>query len=232
MTALEPAIRRLDPAYVLRLAWSLGAPASLRPLGLPWTLPGLRVAEVAEGGSFSLEGAGWRDRMPLPGMTAQVAFRLGSRMATLAATVREVPVDPAPLLVLDWPLEAAQALAGEEVRAAAEGMRPLEARFRTDGEEEAGRVLHLGERLAELGLGPGPMLELHAVLEVEARLPAGAQLRFTTAVQRSEWIEGDAWPRRAKVRLDGLAPRDREALRRFLQLRRLAGPVSRELASA
>lgn len=221
----------LDPDPIPWLAGAQGAEASLRPAGSGRIFGELRLEEVREGESLVLSGIRRRESLPPGGGNVHVALAVGEDLLAF-----EVPLlagfgeraKGGPDLEVAWPSVAGIWRKRDEVRFAAQGLPALPAMAAFPDGPVRTWLLKLGDRHAELGLEEGRILELRALVSAAVLLPTGARVRFTGSVHRFAWGAGRA--QRLGLAIERMEQEDQEDLRRFLQLRRIAGrresPVS------
>jgi len=124
-----------------------------------------------------------------------------------------------------WPSASAMSHRRRDVQVAYPGRPPLPAAVHFRHHEGRAQLLGLTDRVAGLGLTQPLLLELHDQVELETALPGGPTFRATGQVRRTARLDGDPLPTRLRIALGCMTGPDREALRRFLQIRRAEIPA-------
>jgi hypothetical protein len=97
----------------------------------------------------------------------------------------------------------------------------LEAVLITGGRRISARLLNLTETGMGLGLRDPTPLAIHSAVVVETHLPGGTPFKTSGEVRHSEVLADDPLPGRVGLVLGDIGPECREALRRFVQARRM-----------
>lgn len=220
--------RDLDPqevGLILRCAQASEAPASIRAIGNGQILGHLRVGALEAGVSLQLIGLGGRDGVPPRGAMVMLVIPLEEEIVSLyaplltASPIEEGDAPSRPVLSLGWPSASAMAHRRKAVQVAHPGRPPLPAVLRFGEHTCRALLLNLSEGAVGLGLVQPLLLDLHAQVELETVLPGGPTFCATGQVHQSTWLEEDPLPTRLRLVLGCMIEADREALRRFLQIR-------------
>lgn len=215
-----------DLADLLQRARKSSAPASIRAVGSARLLGDLKVNGLEQGRALHLGGVRRRDQLLPLGTPVTLSLVMGDEVFALQSRLLEPILSTdgdtqvPPILRLDWPSPQIEAHRRAQVRVGTPDLPPLQARVVHEGKPLEAELLNLTETGVGLGLRVPLMLDLHARLALETRLPGGQIIRAEGEVRHLEWLEGDRLPTRLGLVLRGLEEGHEEALRRFIQARR------------
>ena len=136
----------------------------------------------------------------------------------LLAPITEEPGNT--ILSLEWPRESARLHRRRDVRVAAPDQSPLKVRVGLGGRDLDALLVNLTETGVGLAFEEPLMVELHAVVEIDAELPDGAVLRCPGEVRHLTFLEGQDYPTRLGVVLNPGPDTDLGPIHRFIQTRR------------
>lgn len=199
------------------------AVASLRLRGANSRLLGdLHIHGFRPGSALELSGLRVRDSVPAAGTPVTLTILLGEEVLTLESLLLPPIPDESgnTLLSLDWPREPARLHPRRDVRVAAPDQSPLKARVGLGGRDLDALLVNLTETGVGLAFEEPLMVELHAVVEIDAELPDGAVLRCPGEVRHLTYLEGQDYPTRLGVVLKPGPDTDLEPIHRFIQTRR------------
>ncbi len=199
------------------------AVASLRLQGLHSRLLGdLRIHGFHPSAVLELAGLHVRDAVPTVGTPVTLTVLLGEEVLTLESILLPPLPDEAGslLLRLDWPLEPARLHRRRDVRVAAPEQSPLKARVELAGRHFDALLVNLTETGVGLAFQERLLVELHAAVDIDARLPDGTVLCCPGEVRHLTYLEGQDYPTRLGVVLSPSAASDLEPIHRFIQARR------------
>jgi hypothetical protein len=199
------------------------AVASLRLQGVNSRLLGdLRIHGIRPGSVLELSGLHVRDAVPTVGTAVTLTVLLGDEVLTLESLLLPPLPDGAGnlLLRLDWPLEPARLHRRRDVRVAAPDQTPLKARVGLGGRQLDALLVNLTETGVGLAFQEALLVELHAVVDIDAKLPDGTVLCCPGEVRHLTYLEGQDYPTRLGVVLVPLPDTDLEPIHRFIQARR------------
>lgn len=199
------------------------AVASLRLQGISSRLLGdLRLRSFRPGSTLELSGLHARDAMPAEGTAVTLTVLLGEEVLTLDSILLAPLQDEAgePLLRLDWPHESAQLHRRRDMRVAAPEQAPLKVRVGLGGRTLDALLVNLTETGVGLALDEPLMVDLHAPVEIDAKLPDGSILHCPGEVRHLAYLEGQDYPTRLGVVLHPGPDMDLEPIHRFIQARR------------
>lgn len=199
------------------------AVASLRLQGANSRLLGdLHIHSFRPGSVLELSGLHARDSVPANGTPVTLTLLLGEEVLTLESLLLPPVLDEAgnTLLSLDWPREPARLHHRRDVRVAGPDQSPLKARVGLGGRDLDALLVNLTETGVGLAFAEPLMVELHAVVEIDAELPDGAVLRCPGEVRHLTYLEGQDYPTRLGVVLNPGPDTDLEPIHRFIQARR------------
>ncbi|WP_243320524.1 PilZ domain-containing protein [Geothrix sp. SG200] len=199
------------------------AVASLRLQGISSRLLGdLRLHSFRPGSTLELSGLHARDAMPAEGTAVTLTVLLGEEVLTLDSILLAPLQDEAgdPLLRLDWPHESAQLHRRRDMRVAAPEQAPLKVRVGLGGRTLDALLVNLTETGVGLALDEPLMVDLHAPVEIDAKLPDGSVLHCPGEVRHLAYLEGQDYPTRLGVVLHPGPDMDLEPIHRFIQARR------------
>ncbi len=200
-----------------------GAVASLRLQGANARLLGdLRLHAFRPGSALELSGLHNRDAVPEEGTPVTLTLLLGDEVLTLESILLapEGEGGEGTLLRLDWPRESARLQRRRDVRVAAPEQSPLKVRVGLGDRILDGLLVNLTETGVGLALEEALIVELHAIVEIDATLPDGTQLRCPGEVRHLTYLEGQDYPTRLGVVLLPRPDTDLEPIHRFIQARR------------
>lgn len=199
------------------------AVASLRMQGASVRLLGdLRIHGFRPGAGLELSGLHPRDLVPAEGTPVTLTVLLGEEVLTLESLLI-APIQEeggGTLLRLDWPREPARLHRRRDMRVAAPEQAPLKVQVRLEGRTFEALLVNLTETGVGLALGEALMLDLHASVDLDARLPDGTLLQCPGEVRHLTYLEGREYPTRLGVVLQPRTDMELEPLRRFIQARR------------
>ncbi|WP_243382913.1 PilZ domain-containing protein [Geothrix alkalitolerans] len=199
------------------------AVASLRLQGISSRLLGdLRLHSFRPGSTLELSGLHARDARPAEGTAVTLTVLLGEEVLTLDSILLAPLQDEAgdPLLRLDWPHESAQLHRRRDMRVAAPEQAPLKVRVGLGGRTLDALLVNLTETGVGLALDEPLMVDLHAPVEIDAKLPDGSVLHCPGEVRHLAYLEGQDYPTRLGVVLHPGPDMDLEPIHRFIQARR------------
>lgn len=199
------------------------AVASLRLQGTTSRLLGdLRIHTFRPGSTLELSGLHVRDAMPIEGTSVTLTVLLGEEVLTLDSLLLAPLQDEAgdPLLRLDWPRESAQLHRRRDMRVAAPEQAPLKVRVGLGGRNLDALLVNLTETGVGLALDEPLMVDLHAPVVIDAKLPDGSILHCPGEVRHLAYLEGQDYPTRLGVVLHPGPDLDLEPIHRFIQARR------------
>ena len=199
------------------------AVASLRLQGGNSRLLGdLRIHGLRPGSGLELSGLHPRDSVPAAGTPVTLTILLGEEVLTLESLLL-APITEEPgntILSLEWPRESARLHRRRDVRVAAPDQSPLKVRVGLGGRDLDALLVNLTETGVGLAFEEPLLVELHAVVEIDAELPDGAVLRCPGEVRHLTFLEGQDYPTRLGVVLNPGPDTDLEPVHRFIQTRR------------
>lgn len=199
------------------------AVASLRLQGANSRLLGdLHLHRFRPGSVLELSGLHARDAVPATGTPVTLTILLGEEVLTLESLLLAPLPDESgnTILSLDWPRESARLHHRRDVRVAAPDQSPLKVRVGLGGRELDALLVNLTETGVGLAFEEPLLVELHAVVEIDAELPDGAVLRCPGEVRHLTFLEGQDYPTRLGVVLNPGPDTDLEPIHRFIQTRR------------
>ncbi|WLT30370.1 PilZ domain-containing protein [Geothrix sp. PMB-07] len=200
------------------------AVVSLRLQGTPSRLLGdLRIHAFRVGSALDLSGLHARDLVPAAGTPVTLTILLGDEVLTLqSALLPAAGTDEsgAALLRLDWPQEPARLHHRRDVRVAAPDQSPLKVKVKVEGRQLEALLVNLTETGVGLALEATLMVELHAMVDIDAELPDGSLLRCPAEVRHLTYIEGQTFPTRLGLVLRPGDTTDMAPIHRFIQTRR------------
>lgn len=199
------------------------AVASLRLQGTNSRLLGdLRIHSFRPGSTLELSGLHVRDAMPIEGTSVTLTVLLGEEVVTLDSLLLAPLQDETgdPLLRLDWPRESAQLHRRRDMRVAAPEQAPLKVRVDLGGRTLDALLVNLTETGVGLALDEPLMVDLHAPVVIDAKLPDGSILHCPGEVRHLAYLEGQDYPTRLGVVLHPGPDVDLEPIHRFIQARR------------
>ncbi|MBI1752085.1 MAG: PilZ domain-containing protein [Acidobacteria bacterium] len=200
------------------------AVVSLRLQGTPSRLLGdLRIHAFRVGGSLELSGLHTRDLVPAAGTPVTLTILLGDEVVTLQSVL--LPPDGTgetnpTLLRLSWPQEPARLHRRRDMRVAAPDQSPLKVKVSVGGRQLEALLVNLTETGVGLALEETLMVELHAMVDIDAELPDGSLLRCPAEVRHLTCIEGQPFPTRLGLVLRPGPATDLAPIHRFIQTRR------------
>ncbi|HQL48219.1 MAG: PilZ domain protein [Acidobacteria bacterium ADurb.Bin340] len=215
-----------DLAALLQRAREASAPASIRAVGSVRLLGDLRVNGLEPGRALHLGGVRRRDQLLPLETPVTLSLVMGDEVFALQSRLIEPILSPVgdtqvpPILRLAWPSPRIEVHRRSQVRVGTPDLPPLQARIFHQGQHLDAEMLNLTETGVGLGLTVPLMLEPHTLVDLETRLPGGQILRVVGEVRHLEWLEGDRLPTRVGLVLGAMEEAHREALRRFIQVRR------------
>lgn len=222
----ERNLNESDLAALLQRARESSAPASIRAVGSVRLLGDLRVNGLEGGRALHLGGVRRRDQLLPPGTPVTLSLVMGDEVYALQSSLLEPIVSPdgdtqvPPILRLAWPLPQIEVHRRAQVRVGTPDLPPLQARIVHEGQPLEAELLNLTETGVGLGLRVPLMVDLHARVALETRLPGGQVIQAVGEVRHLEWLEGDRLPTRLGLVLGDMDHGHQEALRRFIQARR------------
>jgi hypothetical protein len=199
------------------------AVASLRLQGVNSRLLGdLHIHKFRPGSWLELSGLHARDSVPAEGTPVTLTLLLGEEVLTLESLLLQPTPDEAgnTLLNLDWPREPARLHHRRDVRVAGPDQSPLKARVGLGGRDHDALLVNLTETGVGLAFEEALMVELHAIVEIDAELPDGAVLHCPGEVRHLTYLEGQEYPTRLGIVLSPGPDTDLEPIHRFIQARR------------
>ncbi|GLH66260.1 PilZ domain-containing protein [Geothrix edaphica] len=200
-----------------------GAVASLRLQTASSRLLGdLRIHAFRPGSTLELSGLHARDAVPAEGTPVTLTVLLGEEVLTLESLLLPPLLDDKgdTLLRLDWPHESAQLHRRRDMRVAAPDQSPLKVRVGLGGRILDALLVNLTETGVGLALEEALIVDLHAPVEIDAKLPDGSVLHCPGEVRHLAYLEGQEYPTRLGVVLLPSPGMDFEPIRRFIQARR------------
>jgi len=200
-----------------------GAVASLRLQTASSRLLGdLRIHAFRPGSTLELSGLHARDAVPAEGTPVTLTVLLGEEVLTLESLLLPPLLDDSgdTLLRLDWPHESAQLHRRRDMRVAAPDQSPLKVRVGLGGRILDALLVNLTETGVGLALEEALIVDLHASVEIDAKLPDGSVLHCPGEVRHLAYLEGQEYPTRLGVVLNPTPGMDLEPIHRFIQARR------------
>jgi hypothetical protein len=200
-----------------------GAVASLRLQTASSRLLGdLRIHAFRPGSTLELSGLHARDAVPAEGTPVTLTVLLGEEVLTLESLLLPPLLDDSgdTLLRLDWPHESAQLHRRRDMRVAAPDQSPLKVRVGLGGRILDALLVNLTETGVGLALEEALIVDLHAPVEIDAKLPDGSVLHCPGEVRHLAYLEGQEYPTRLGVVLNPTPGMDLEPIHRFIQARR------------
>lgn len=200
------------------------AVVSLRLQGTPSRLLGdLRIRAFRAGATLELSGLHARDQVPAANTPVTMTVLLGDEVLTLQSALLPpggTDESGATLLRLNWPKEPARLHHRRDVRVAAPDQSPLKVKVKVGGRQLEALLVNLTETGVGLALEEPMMVELHAMVDIDAELPDGSLLRCPGEVRHLTCIEGQPFPTRLGLVLRPDATTDLAPIHRFIQTRR------------
>jgi hypothetical protein len=200
-----------------------GAVASLRLQTASSRLLGdLRIHAFRPGSTLELSGLHARDAVPAEGTPVTLTVLLGEEVLTLESLLLPPLLDDSgdTLLRLDWPHESAQLHRRRDMRVAAPDQSPLKVRVGLGGRILDALLVNLTETGVGLALEEALIVDLHAPVEIDAKLPDGSVLHCPGEVRHLAYLEGQEYHTRLGVVLNPTPGMDLEPIHRFIQARR------------
>jgi hypothetical protein len=199
------------------------AVASLRLQGAGSRLLGdLRIETFQPGSCLELSGLNARDSVPSSGMSVTMTILLGEEVLTLESVLLPPLQDRLGDIVLrlDWPREAARLHHRRDARVAGPDQSPLRVRVTLGPQQYDALLMNLTETGVGLALKETLMVELHALVGIDAELPDGTPLHCPAEIRHLTYLEGQEYPTRLGLVLTPGPDTDLEAVHRFIQVRR------------
>lgn len=182
----------------------------------------LHIHGFLPGSALELAGLHARDSVPAEGTAVTLTILLGDEVLTLESHLLPTALDEAggTLLRLDWPQEPARLHHRRDMRVAGPDQTPLKVRIRLGGRQREALLVNLTETGVGLALNEVLMVDLHALVDIDAELPDGAVLRCPGEVRHLTFLEGQDYPTRLGVKLHPGPDTDLDPIHRFIQARR------------
>jgi hypothetical protein len=182
----------------------------------------LHIHNLRPGAHLALSGLHTRDTVPPTGTLVTLTVLLGEEVLTLESSLLPPLQDAqgATQLVLAWPQESAHLHHRRDVRVAGPDQSPLQAQVELNGQHLEALLVNLTETGVGLALQESLLVELHAVVQIEADLPGDIRLSCPGEVRHLTYLEGQPYPTRLGVVLTPLPATDLEPIHRFIQARR------------